>query len=176
MFRTTLSRITQYTFEQFPIATLKPNINKQSNWNKIATIGLSVFAGYLWKNHSSTNRYDVVFAMSHHDDSHVKRAMQEIAEHQLWHLVGHVVGLGSFAAGILAGALSFQSLGEKDTFYIPRPISPPIMTKCINPENNRLEDCLIINGRKLVGQDIIRFLNDIMYIQISKNFEKRKKH
>jgi hypothetical protein len=121
-------------------------------------------------------KHAVAFAAGYDHNEYIHYLIEEIVGHAIWHELGHVIHLGGFAAGMLGSLLSAQSLGERDEFYIPKAISKPVVTKCMNHQKGIVEDCLILeNGQQIIGQDIIRFYEDLRAAQIVKDLEKRQK-
>ena len=166
IWKTTSTRTTQNIFSQF---ATKTNV-MGGVWRKVAALSVGIFCSPCMASH-------VVFAGEHDDSARIQHAIQEILAHGIWHKTGHyVLQLSSFASGVLGGLLSSQSLGEKESFYIPQPISKPLVTKCVDPRTGKMEDCLVLpNGRKLVGQEILRFSQDLQAVQILKSLEKGRR-
>lgn len=109
-----------------------------------------------------------------HTNEHLQEVANEILQHAIWHQIGHIIGLGSVAAGALGGLLSFQTLGEKDVFHIPRQISKPVLSYQFNPNTKMLEPCLDLpNGKRLVGQEIIDFHLGLRWVQFVQEPVKR---
>lgn len=122
------------------------------------------------------NHRPVVFAVGYDHNAYIHDLAEEIAQHAIWHQIGHVIHLGGFAAGLLGSLLSAQSLGEQNEFYIPKPIAKPVITKCMNHLKGMMDDCLILaNGKQIIGSDIIQFYQALQGAQMVKDLEKAQR-
>ncbi len=152
---------------------MKNRLNNNSDTLRKIGVAASIVFGMFGEAFVCPTQRTLVLAKDHASDDHIHHIMEMILDHAIWHQAGHVLHLGSFASGVLGGLLTFQPLGERDSFHIPKPISKPIMTKCINPRTGMMVDCLRLeNGREIMGQDILMFYRDLQSAQILKSLEK----
>lgn len=129
------------------------------SWKKGASIGM--ISTLFWNTITATK---VAFAKDH-----LEHVAHEIVNHIIWEKIGHFSGIG-LAAGFLGALLTFQELGEKDVFYIPKATPRPMAVFDINPLTQKFEQCVILaDGRKLFGNEILDFYKKLQWIQFLPN-------
>ena len=101
-------------------------------------------------------------------DSVAHHILQEIVEHAIWHHVGKVLHLSHCASLFFCGLFSFQSLGERDTFYIENPMAKPQLTQSFDPREQKMVPCLILsNGKKIMGKDLFILQQALRHVQLT---------
>lgn len=137
---------------------------------KIAALAVGIFT-------SPSIRLKMAHTNTHSSNAMIQHALDEILTHAIWEKGGHyILGLGSFSCGLLGGIFTFQTLGEEDGYHIPQFVSKPTISQDINPNTGKFEDCLILpNGKKIYGQDILRFCQELQCIQIKESLSRQKK-
>ena len=137
-----------------------------NDWRKVASAGAGILA--------SSFAASTEALAQEHDHHLMQHAIEHIVDHAIWHSIGHyALHVGSFASTALGCLLSFQVLGETEGFYVSPRMLPPAVGKCINPHTGKWDDCITLaNGRRLVGQEILQFYQDLQSVQIVASLQK----